>query len=729
MTRNNRTRWASLLLASTTLGISIMPNAANAQEPIVLKEIVIDGGNGSATGPVNGYVAKKTEAGSKSDMPITAIPQSVSVVGQQELQDRGVKKVDEALRYTAGVTASPFGEDPDTDWIFIRGFQATQTGIFLDGLPLFGYGFGGFQIDPFMLERVEVLKGPASVLYGGANPGGIVNMVSKRPQKDRFGRIETGINQYGNAYLGVDVGDKIDENGVWTYRFTGRVAGGDQQTDFAEDLRGIIAPQLTYEPSADTKITLHGYFSALDQTHSGGSFLPYVGTVVDAPFGKISRDANFTEPGIDNGKYKQAMIGYEVEHTFDSGWKLSQNVRYGHMTKQETSPYPYGYVDPAYPYGGGPNPTTPDNLLYRIGFNHDTRVDTFLMDNRAEKEFSTGPLEHKFLFGVDYKYYKIDQVQASGGATPISANNPVYGAPQGPTSVYLDQVLKMNQIGVYAQDQVRFGDGWLVTLNGRYDYVKIQSDSAEGPFFPLGPTYEYNKSAVSGRVGLGYEFPNGVTPYVSAATFFNPVIGVTLGDPLKPEEGYQFEAGVKYVPDFVDGLLTASVFQITKQNALSRIPGTFIDTQLGEVTSTGLELEGKVNIDQNWKALASLTVLDMEITKDEDAKLIGNWPTIVPKVTAAFWLDYTVDQGPLEGVNLGAGVRYQGESYANKSNTLKVPGATLFDAAIRYEKDSWGVALNVTNLFDKAYVKGCDGEAVCGYGDGRTFTLSAHTKW
>ncbi len=725
MTRNNRTRWASLLLASTTLGISIMPNAASAQEPIVLKEIVIDGGNGSATGPVNGYVAKKTQAGSKSDMPITAIPQSVSVVGQQELQDRGVKKVDEALRYTAGITASPFGEDPDTDWIFIRGFQATQTGIFLDGLPLYGYGFGGFQVDPFMLERVEVLKGPASVLYGGANPGGIVNMVSKRPQKDRFGRIETGINQYGNAYLGVDVGDKIDENGVWTYRFTGRIAGGDQQTDFAEDLRGIIAPQLTYEPSADTKITLHGYFSALDQTHAGGNFLPYVGTVVDAPFGKISRDANFTEPGIDDGKYRQAMIGYEVEHTFDSGWKLSQNVRYSHLSKQETNPYPYGYVDPKFPFGGGPNPTTPDNLLYRIGFNHDTKVDTFLMDNRAQKEFTTGAFEHNFLFGVDYKYFKIDQVQASGGATPISANNPVYGAPQGSTSVYLDQVLKMNQIGVYAQDQVRFGDGWLVTLNGRYDYLSIDSVSLPNK----GPTYDYSKGAFSGRVGLGYEFSNGVTPYISAATFFNPVIGVTLGDPLKPEEGYQFEAGVKYVPDFVDGLLTASVFQITKQNALSRIPGTFIDTQLGEVTSTGLELEGKVNIDQNWKALASLTVLDMEITKDEDAKLIGNWPTIVPKVTAAFWLDYTVDQGPLEGVNLGAGVRYQGESYANNSNTLKVPGATLFDAAIRYEKDSWGVALNVTNLFDKAYVKGCDGEAVCGYGDGRTFTLSAHTKW
>ncbi|MBN9138375.1 MAG: TonB-dependent receptor, partial [Phyllobacterium sp.] len=134
-------------------------------------------------------------------------------------------------------------------------------------------------------------------------------------------------------------------------------------------------------------------------------------------------------------------------------------------------------------------------------------------------------------------------------------------------------------------------------------------------------------------------------------------------------------------------------------------------------------------IDQNWKALASLTVLDMEIAKDEDPALIGNWPTIVPKVSAAFWLDYTVDHGPLQGINLGAGVRYQGESYANKANTLKVPGATLFDAAIRYEKDSWGVALNVTNLFDKAYVKGCDGEAVCGYGDGRTITLSAHTKW
>lgn len=291
-----------------------------AEESIVLKEIVIDGGNGTATGPVNGYVAKKTTAGSKSALPITAIPQSVSVVGQQELQDRGVKKVDEALRYTAGITAAPFGEDPDTDWIFIRGFQATQSGVFLDGLPLFGYGFGGFQIDPFMLERVEVLKGPASVLYGGANPGGIVNMVSKRPEKDRFGRIETGVNQYGNAYLGVDVGDKLDENGVWAYRFTGRIAGGEQQTDFAKDFRGSLMPQITYAPSADTKVTVFGQFSALDQTHAGGGFLPYYGTVKDAAFGKISRKANFTEPGIDDGQNRQYLFGYEAEHTFDNGW-------------------------------------------------------------------------------------------------------------------------------------------------------------------------------------------------------------------------------------------------------------------------------------------------------------------------------------------------------------------------------------------------------------------------
>ncbi|MCF3642600.1 TonB-dependent siderophore receptor [Rhizobium sp. TRM95111] len=693
--------------------------AAQEQSTTTLERVVVEGeaGTGPATGPVDGYVATATATGSKSNTPLNEIPQSVSVVGREEMSDRGVvNKIDEVLRYTPGVTAEPFGTDPDTDWFYIRGFDATQTGVFMDGLTLFSYGFGGFQLDPFMLERVEVLKGPASVLYGGSNPGGIVNLVRKRPTDEPSYYTETGINSDGNAFFGFDFSDKLNADGTLSYRLTGKAAGGDNYTDYSEDLRGFIMPQITYAPTDTTSLTVFGYAGGLDQVHVGNGFLPYVGTVVDAPFGKIDRDAFYGEPDIDNGHYDQQMVGYEFSHELENGITLTQNARYGHLYKTENYPYVYGWV--------GGVPTGPDYQLNRIGFDATSKVDSFAIDNRAEFGFATGGLDHAALIGLDYKYYRLDHVQACCGATSISATDPIYDVPQGDNFVYLDQVLTQQQVGLYAQDQIRFGGGWLVTLNGRYDYVDTESDAT------VGTSYTSNDSAVSGRAGLAYEFANGITPYVSAATFFNPIVGVSATGAFEPEEGYQFEAGVKYEPTAFDGLITASLFQITKQNVTVTNPDDpLTQVQLGEVRSTGAELEAKVNLNQNWKILGALSYIDLEVTEDTDASIIGNSPVLVPGFTASAWIDYSVVDGPMEGLSLGAGVRHQGSSYANTSNTLKVPSATLFDAAVRYEKADWAASLNVANLFDKEYVKGCQGENVCGYGESRTFTFKISKKW
>ncbi|KRD49370.1 ferrichrome-iron receptor [Ensifer sp. Root278] len=721
-------------LADGVAGIAILAaGAAIAQDAPAtrLEKIEVQAGATAddATGPVEGYVAKATTTGSKSATPINEIPQSVSVIGRDELDDRGVvNKIDEALRYTPGVMAEPFGVDPDTDWFYIRGFDATQTGVFLDGLNLFSYGFGGFQIDPFMLERVEVLKGPASVLYGGANPGGIVSLISKRPSDGSSTYVETGINNNGNAFLGIDVNRPLDD--AINYRVTGKVSGGNNYTDHSEDMRGFILPQITYQPDDATSLTVYGLLQGLDQVHTGGGFLPYVGTVVDAPFGKIDRKAFFGEPAIDTGTYVQQMLGYEIKHEFDSGWQFSQNLRYGHLYKHENGPYTYGYYDPSLPFPVSPTPATPDNLLYRLGFEATSKVDTFGVDNRLEGEFETGALDHTLLVGLDYKLFRLDHVQASSAATPISATDPVYGAPQPANAIYINQVITQQQLGVYAQDQIRFGDGWLVTLNGRYDYVDTKTDN--GPTF-WAPTqnssFDYSEGAVSGRAGLAYEFDNGLTPYVSVATFFNPIVAVTATGNTKPEEGEQFEAGVKYEPYFFDGVLTASIYQLTKRNAFVTDPLTSISTQTGEVRSRGIELEGKVNLNESWKVIAGLDFMDIEVTEDANRALVGKSPYLAPDAQASLWVDYTVQQGALEGVSLGAGVRYRGESWADKENTAKVPSSTVFDAGLRYEKDGWGAALNVTNLFDKEYVSGCSGVLVCGYGDARTVTLKLSKTW
>lgn len=712
-------------------------SASDTGNTTTLAPIIVQGNKEQGgTGPVKGYVAKETTTGSKTDTPLKEIPQSVSVVGRQELDDRGVvNKVDEALRYTPGVMAEPFGTDADTDWVYIRGFDATATGVFMDGLNLFSYGFGGFQIDPFMLERVEVLKGPVSVLYGGGNAGGIINYVRKRPTDEPYFYTETGINNFGNAFVGFDISDKLGDSDIYSYRITGKVAGGNNYSDYSEDLRGFIMPQLTIARDDATKLNIWAYAAGLDQTHVNNGFFPYVGTVVNAePFGKIDRDKFFGEPGIDSGRYNQEMAGYEFEHEFDNGLKFSQTARYGHLYKHEEGPYIYGYnyddgdpfTDDSYetpqPLGG--------NQLHRLGFEGTSKVDTFNIDNRLEGEFETAALEHKTLLGIDYKYYRLFNLQASSPATSIDPVNPVYGAAQPYNLIYSNQTVTQHQVGIYAQDQIRFGQGWLVTLNGRYDIVKTDTDNRPTDY--PGPVYDYsfNKSALSGRVGVAYEFDNGLTPYASVGTFFNPVVATTATSNNKPEEGQQYEVGIKYDPQFLDGTFTASLFDLTKENVVvSTGAPMWLSSQIGKVNSRGVELEGKINLNENWKVLASYSYTDMEIKDDIVTANIGKRPYLIPESQAALWLDYKVTNTWLEGLSLGAGVRYQGESYADYANTRVVPDVALLDAAIRYEKDGWQASLNVGNVFDKEYVKGCQGTRSCGYGDQRTFTLKLAKTW
>jgi len=716
MTTPRRTPILRILLSSTATLPFLFSSPLHAQEngtPIQLQQITVEGGETSATGPVRGFVAERTATGSKTNTPIEQIPQAVSVVGREEMDDLGAQKVDEALRYTAGVFAQPFGPDADTNWLYIRGFDATQSGTYLDGLQNFGYGFGAFLIDSFGLERIEVLKGPASALYGGANPGGIVNYISKRPTGERLRYVEAGVNSFGNGYLGFDIGDKASD--VVDYRVNGIISGGDGYTDFSEDFRGVISPSITWKPDEATKFTILANYTHLDETHNGGAFLPYFGTVVDAPFGKISRKANFTEPDIDSYNREQASIGYELEHTFENDWTVRQNLRYGFAHVREHSLYPYGYNPfSAEPVGG-------DYDLSRINFRHDTTVNTFLVDNQLQGTVTTGAIEHTLLFGVEYKYFEIDQMQQTGGATPISAVDPVYGEPQGPMwDPYIDQDLKRNQVGIYAQDQLRFGDGWIMTLNGRYDYV---SDKSEGL-----PAYRDHEGRASGRFGIGYEFENGLTPYASVASFFNPVIEA-LGDgsQARPETGQQYEVGVKYRPEAFDGLITASFFDLTKQNVVTG--PSIAREQIGEVNSRGFEIEAQANITDAWRVTAAFTTYKLKITEDANAAIIGNQPYLVPETQASVFAQYTFLDGALEGLQLGAGVRYIGSSYADAENRYKVPDVALVDLKLGYEKDNWGVDLNITNLFDKDYVAGCQTVFSCGYGEGRKALLKAHVKW
>ena len=710
-----------LLLAGTVSGLVLaacQPAFAQQAAETELKPIVVEGGqaggaeDNSGIGKVKGVVARKSRTGSKSATEIKDIPQSVSVVGREQMDMQSPQKIDEALRYVPGVNPSTYGTDADTDWVFVRGFQADQTGIFLDGLSFYQTGFGTFLMDPFFLERIEVVKGPSSALYGGGNPGGFINYVSKHPG-ERYRTVETGINSFGNGYIAADIGDALSD--VLSYRVNGKLSGGGWQTDHSEDLRGAIAPSFKWQPDEATSFTLLGSLSRTDLVHTSTGFLPYEGTVVPNAAGyKIPRDFFYGDENLEQYDRTQAMIGYEFSHTFDNDWTVRQNLRYGTVSLQEDGLYSNG--------------TFTGTSLGRYRWAHDTQVDTFTVDNQLEGTVETGALEHTLLLGADYRWYRHGaSTFFDGGVAPIDILNPLYGGTYGPAALGPESKTTLNQLGLYAQDQIRFGGGWLATLNGRYDFVSTELDT---------PSMKRDDSEFTGRAALAYEFDNGLTPYLSYSTSFSPTTSTNgAGALLEPESGRQWEAGVKYAPAWFDGLFTAAVFDLTKQNVAAPAPTltnpSFI-AAIGEVNVKGVELGAQANLANGFKLIGGLTYLDAEVTKTTSAATAGMTPIQVPDLTASLWLDYTVESGNLEGLSGGVGVRYVGESYADAANKFVVPGAAVVDAALRYKRDNWSVALNVANLFDKEYVSSCQNVGFfgsCGYGAGRTFTLKAQVNW
>ncbi|SCY24837.1 TonB-dependent siderophore receptor [Microvirga guangxiensis] len=714
------------LLATTALGGLVLSaqaaqaqNAPQANGAIQLETVTVTEQRESGTGPVNGYVARQTTSGSKTDTPLIETPQSVSVVGREQIEDQGAQSVVEATRYSPGVRSESFGADPRNDWFLIRGFPAQTTGYYLDSLQLFSTSFATFKLEPYGLERIEILRGPSSVLYGGGNPGGLVNAISKKPPMTPFREVTVGVNNYGNTYGAFDLGGPVALNGdgnQFYYRIVGLGRIGDTQVDHTEDNRAFIAPSLTWKPNQDTTLTILGSYQK-DQTN-GQNFLPYEGTVVPAPFGRIPTKLFTSNPGFDSFEREQAMIGYQFEHRFNETWTVRQNLRYNHLK-----------IDFATLYGGGyaAAPTANEALLSRFNFVTKPSVDLFTVDNQAEARFATGPLQHTLLLGLDYKRYSIDDEQGFEFGPSLNLLNPVYPPATPTTSRYVLGNTTQTQVGAYVQDQVKF-DRFTLVLSGRQDWVNTDNTNN---LFPSS-SYEGNDSKFSGRVGLVYNTDLGLAPYVSYSRSFDPQIGTNFatGRPLDPETGEQIEVGLKYQPVGMNSFVTVAMFDLKRQNVLTTDPSNALfQVQTGEVRSQGVEFAVNANLMEGLNLVGAYTLYDLETTKDLNPANIGLMPTGTPESFGSLWLDYTVQEGTFRGFGVGAGVRFVGESYADAANTLTVPSYTVADAALHYERDNWRVALNVSNLFDEVYVGSCSGPAACFYGDRRKATLSASYKW
>lgn len=666
----------------------------------------------TATGPVKGVVATRSATGTKTDTPLIETPQSVSVITADRVTQQGATSINEALGYTAGVRANVYGVDTRYDWLSIRGFDAYLPGFFIDGLLARNNNtYAVWKVEPYGTERIEVLKGPPSVLYGQANVGGMLNVVSKRPLDDPFNEVEIRLGNHARAEAMFDFSGPASEDGKLLYRLTGVLLDTDTQVDFTDQKRVFIAPALTWRPNADTSLTLLGQYMKEDDV-ANINFLPPEGMLLPNPAGKISRSFFSGEPGYDTYQMEQWSIGWLFQHRFDDVWQVRQNTRYRGMD-----------LDYKTIYGTGIDPLDP-RLLTRGNFTSDETVAAFTTDNQIQADFTAGGIKHTLLAGLDYQHNAFTQLGTIGAAESIDMFDPVYGAPITPGDVYIDADTTLSQTGVYLQEQAKIADRWIVTLGGRYDWASTEIDDK------VAGASDQDDRKFTWKGALLYLAPNGLAPYFSYTESFFPQAGtdVDTGEVFKPETGQQYEVGIKYQPSSFKGLFTAAAFDITRQNYLT-FDGSFFPRQTGEIRARGLEFEATAELARGLDLIAAYTWLpEFEITKSSAPEEIGQREPQVPEHMASLWLHYRFGYGPLAGFGFGAGVRYTGETFGDIANSdrMTVPDYTLFDAVVDYEEDGWRLALNVSNIEDETTLTCFD---TCYFGPGRTILASVRRRW
>jgi iron complex outermembrane recepter protein len=674
----------------------------------------------TAWGPVNGYVAKRSATATKTDTPIIETPQSITVVTRDQMTEQNVQSVSDALRYSAGVLAEANGPDPRADNIVVRGFDTGGRDTYRDGLRSYAFNNqGGTVYETYGLERIEVLRGPSSILYGQGGAGGLVNLISKRPTAEPIHELQIQVGENNRTQLAGDFAGKLTEDGEWTYRLTSLLRDSDTFIDHVKDDRQYIAPALTWTPDADTSFTLLMEYQR-NQRGQGYQAVPRVGTLDSNPNGKISTSTFLGEPGFDRFDQERASIGYILEHRLSDQLTFRQNARYQEMETKANTVYMTGLK-------------ADNRTVGRYGSQGTEKVKNAVIDTQVQWDWQHGMVEHTTLLGFDAQSMSSDSQTSYGNFNDLDVYQPVYGQSSTTLTLGEDSRQRLTQSGIYLQDQIKIDKTWVATLGVRRDSTKQTTDD-----HLEGSQTTQKDSATTGRVGLVYLAPSGFAPYVSYSESFTPVVDTTYdGSAFKPETGQQYEVGVRYQPVGSSLSVTASVFDLTRQNVTTDdLEHAGFSTQRGEVNSRGFELEAKANLGHGWDVLGSYSHGKTKLTKDNSGNE-GNQLSNVPQNTVATWVHHTVQSGNLKGLGIGVGVRYVGSSYANDENTEKIPAYTLIDLALRYDLrhlntnwNGWQAALNVSNLFDKEYVATCGyyGDA-CKYGYRRNAILTLTYRW
>ncbi|MCW3934167.1 ferrichrome porin FhuA [Escherichia coli] len=735
-------RKIAVVVATAVSGMSVYAQAAVEPKEDTITVTAAPAPQESAWGPAATIAARQSATGTKTDTPIQKVPQSISVVTAEEMALHQPKSVKEALSYTPGVAVGTRGASNTYDYLIIRGFAADgqSQNNYLNGLKMQGNFYNDAVIDPYMLERAEIMRGPVSVLYGKSSPGGLLNMVSKRPTTEPLKEVQFKAGTDSLFQTGFDFSDALDDDGVYSYRLTGLARSANAQQKGSEEQRYAIAPAFTWRPDDKTNFTFLSYFQNEPETGYYG-WLPKEETVEPLPNGK-RLPTDFNE-GAKNNTYSrnEKMIGYSFDHEFNDTFTVRQNLRFAQNKVSQKSVYGYGMCsDPLYTKDQEALKASPCLSIPQSQWGHtltrqyvidNEKLENFSVDTQLQSKFATGSVDHTLLTGVDFMRMRNDIDSWFGYAGSVAPSDIYnldrsdfdFGAHPNPSGPYR-VLLKQKQTGLYVQDQAQW-DKVLVTLGGRYDWADQSSFNRD-----YGNKSERDDKEFTWRGGVNYLFDNGVTPYFSYSESFEPASQTDAnGDLFAPSKGKQYEVGVKYVPEDRPIVVTGALYQLTKTNNLMADPnGSLFSVEGGEIRARGVELEAKAALSASVNVVGSYTYTDAEYTTDTTYK--GNTPAQVPKHMASLWADYTFFDGPLSGLTLGTGGRYTGSSYGDPANSFKVGSYTVVDALVRYDLARVGmagsnVALHVNNLFDREYVASCFNTYGCFWGAERQVVATA----
>ncbi|QGX92900.1 TonB-dependent siderophore receptor [Tatumella sp. TA1] len=655
----------------------------------------------SATSKTQGYTAKTSTGASKTDQPLITTPQSVSVITRQQITDQGAMTVNDALNYTAGAFSNFAGGATRYDTVALRGFHGGDVdNIFIDGLRMMSDGstFNVLQVDPWFLERIDVIKGPSSALYGQTVPGGLVMETSKRPQFAEEGHFKTYYGNHSTTGVAMDYTNAINDQ--LAFRLTGIAHQSHSQYENTREEHYAISPSLLWEPDSDTSLLIKAYLQKDPSAGFHGS-VPADGSLYKHNGRKLSTGFSDVDPNFDQFKRHEQIYNYDFTHTINDTWSVHSTGSYSHSNVDVDQVYQSGWLG------------TSDTL--NRGYSSErSSLSAAATDNQLIANFNTGPVKHQVVIGAEYHQFKNNHDDAYGsGRSYDPFSGEITGVTPPPPS-YTHTRNRYYQTGGYLQDSMIL-DRWHLDLSGRYDRIVSKSEV-------LGSEKRRQDDHISGRAGLLYAFDNGISPYLSYSQAISPQSLTDInGDLLKPATAEQYEAGIKYQPVGSSDLYTAAVYDLTQKSVASRVPLQSYYTPVGKMHSRGLELEAHNQLTPRLSSIVTYTINHVRIESKDDTN--GNTPYITPSSMASAWLNYKFDYG----ITTGVGVRYIGRQWADNENTLRVPSATLVDASVRMDLGAWRsqwkgayVQLNAKNLGGRDYVAACYSKSSCYWGAERS---------